>query len=152
MELIISKNRIARGIKNGAIKFVKSPHNDGIVCQIGEHWFYFCGKKAEEYDDPEVFLREVSRKTIIDGIFSALWDLQHDGDKPSDEWIYYFLYLDEYEIHENNSKIIEMLEKNGISRDGDLGWLYPWEPGADNSNWNSFFGLLTPKQRKDMRK
>ena len=122
--MIIGKNDISRGLRNKSIGFRKSPNNDGIVCQIGEHWFYFGGAKAAEYNDPHEWIKHTTRREIINDVFDALWDLQHDGETPSDEWFYYYYYLHEYDMKHNCDEIRKILEKNNISRDGEEGWLY----------------------------
>ena len=112
--MIISKNAIARGIRNGSIELVKSPHGDGVVCNIGEHWFYFGGKEAEDYGDPEQYIGDMGIRKVVNQIFEALEDIKdwkEDGDKYSDEWLYYAFYLQEYLIKHNNNEIRKILKK-----------------------------------------
>ena len=37
---------VIEGYGKGLIKLINSPNGDGIVCRIGDNWFYFGGETA----------------------------------------------------------------------------------------------------------
>ena len=43
---MITKNMVVKGYGKGLIKLINSPNGDGIVCSIGDNWFYFGGETA----------------------------------------------------------------------------------------------------------
>lgn len=89
----ITKEMIQEGYNRGIVQLIDSPHSDGTVCQIGEHWFYFGGLAAEERTSEE-YRKEVPEATIIEKIYEALNDLVSDGFE--DEYSYYVCILQEH--------------------------------------------------------
>jgi len=76
----------------GIIQLVMSPHNDGVVCQIGEHWFYFGGYTAEKCRSVEEYKAITSEEVIISDIFVTLNDFL-PNEETKDEYRYYHCYL-----------------------------------------------------------
>ena len=93
---MITKSMVGQGYDKGVVKLNISPHNDGIVCRIGDYWFYFGGLTAEEYDDVEKYKKDIPRDTIIDEIFEVLndFDFRHT-EEFMDEYNYYEAILKE---------------------------------------------------------
>lgn len=82
------------GYMQGLVKLIISPHGDGIVCQIGEHWFYFDGSNAEQYDSVEEYVKDIPETTIIETIVSVLSEFRNEESMTfMDEYLYYFYYL-----------------------------------------------------------
>ena len=50
---------IARGLIDGVIRLIMSPHEDGVVASVGEYWFYFGGQTAEECSSVEEYTAAV---------------------------------------------------------------------------------------------
>ena len=81
----------------GIIRLIESPHGDGVVCAIGDFWFYFGGLAAEG-STPEEYRQNTPKDTIIREIYDVLWDFSATGDEFLDEYGYYSLYLQEHGI------------------------------------------------------
>lgn len=90
---MITKEKIKIGLKNGTIRIVESPNEDGTVCQIGENWFYFGGQTAEEMS-PEEYLKNVPHEDIIREIYDVLEEFLKDKSFV-DEYLYYDAVLEE---------------------------------------------------------
>lgn len=93
---MISKEMIKQGIEQGVIKFIVDPNMDsGIVCRIGEGWFYFDRATAEEMNpvemSPEEYLKKVPVNYIVNEIYDALKD--NSSGIFEDERKYYEAYL-----------------------------------------------------------
>lgn len=91
---MITKAMIGKGYDNDVIKLDISPHDDGVVCVIGEYWFYFGGFTAEEYCDVEAYKMDIHRDVIIDKIYDALDEFRKD-EVLADEYAYYEAFLKE---------------------------------------------------------
>lgn len=91
---MITKNMICEGYRQGIVQLVISQNDDGIVCQIGDGWFYFGGHTADEYDSVEAYKRDIPTETIIDEIYSAIDEFGRESDF-KDEYDYYEAYLRE---------------------------------------------------------
>jgi len=52
---LITLDIVRAGYEEGHIKLIESPHRDGIVCQIGDNWFYFGGQTAEDFKNVEEY-------------------------------------------------------------------------------------------------
>ena len=97
---MITRKMIFDGYYKGVIRLIESPHNDGVVCQIGDNWFYFGGLTAEECKTVEEYKASVDTKTILDEIYSVLNDFKNSGEELEDEYLYYEYYLKEKGIKE----------------------------------------------------
>ena len=91
---MITKNMIHMGYTQGVVQLVISPNNDGVVCQIGDGWFYFGGCTAEEYDSVEAYKRDTTTETIISEIYVVLNEFSYESEF-KDEYDYYEAYLRE---------------------------------------------------------
>lgn len=76
----------------GIIELIISPHNDGVVCQIGEYWFYFGGHTAERYRSVAEYKAAIPEEDIINDIFITLNDFLPNKET-KDEYSYYKHYL-----------------------------------------------------------
>ena len=84
---VITKEKIKAGLRDGVVWLVTDPNMEsGTVCQIGEFWFYFGGKTAEDMT-PEEYMKCVPIDDIANEIFDALDFLKKDGFE--DEYEYY---------------------------------------------------------------
>lgn len=91
---MITKGQIKTGIQENAVRFIIDPNmGHGTVCEIGEHWFYFGGKTAEE-ENPSEFLQSADPDEVIDSIVEALEGIRDDLDG-GDEYRYYEAVLKE---------------------------------------------------------
>lgn len=91
---MITKNMIHMGYTQGVVQLVISPNNDGIVCQIGDGWFYFGGCTAEEYDSVEAYKRDTTIETIVSEIYVVLNEFSYESEF-KDEYDYYEAFLRE---------------------------------------------------------
>jgi len=91
---MIFKEMIRDGLRYGIIKLEQSPNNDGIVCRIGDNWFYFGGSTAEEYDSVEKFRQDIPQNDIIEDIYSAIQEFSQESELKT-EYDYYDSYLRE---------------------------------------------------------
>ena len=69
---MITREMVAKGLKTKVISLIMSPIGDGVVCKIGDTWFYFGGMTAEEYNSVETYKEEIPHDTIISEIYEAL--------------------------------------------------------------------------------
>ena len=106
---MITKEMIDEGFVNGRVKIVRSPFNDGVVCQIGEYWFYFGGRTAEEYKNPDEYLYDVGYDDVANDILETLEDfrLSKIADEFVDEYKYYEEFLREGNAKMENSKMMK---------------------------------------------
>lgn len=109
---MITLNMIAAGYHSGFIKLAESPNDDGVVCYIGEHWFYFGGELASECTVEE-YKATVPKEDIVQEIFSTLDDFWSSGGELKDEYLYY-----EYYLRENG--IPTIMNTYGIVLHGDV--------------------------------
>ena len=98
---MITLNMIKEGYEKGIVKIIMSPHDDGVVCSIGDNWFYFGGMTAEECKTTEEYTTNVPQEDIVREIFDVLDDFRIQ-DEFEDEYHYYMFYLQEHGI--NNLK------------------------------------------------
>lgn len=92
IDQLITKEMIVGGYKQCLINLIKSPNGDGIVCKIGDNWFYFGGLTAEEYDSVQEYKARVSESDIISEIYDVLCEFTTEF---ADEYLYYYYYLKE---------------------------------------------------------
>ena len=85
----ITREMVKEGYKKGLISLAWSPSDDGVICEIGDNWFYF-GERAEiECESVEEYKRAVLEDTIIDHILDTLNELYVSGDETRKEYLYY---------------------------------------------------------------
>ena len=100
---MITKNMISAGYQAGLVTLCESPNEDGVVCKIGECWFYFGGMTAEGCTVEE-YKANVPEEDIIDEIFRVLDDFRKSGPELEDEYIYYECFLREHGIEDAEAK------------------------------------------------
>ena len=93
----ITKKMVKEGYDKGIIKLVVNNDADGVVCQIGDNWFYFGGLEAEVYTDVKQYVEDMSKDEIIRDIYEALQDFE-DLEDFYDEYLYYYSILVEHGI------------------------------------------------------
>lgn len=91
---MITKEMIKLGYKQGIVELVSSPNSDGIVCRIGDNWFYFGSFTAAEYESVEEYKRDIPTETIVNEILAVLEDFKNQPEN-KDEYDYYDAYLQE---------------------------------------------------------
>ena len=103
---------ISEGILKDIVRFIESPNDECIACQIGEHWFYFIG-----CEDENMKPSEVRKSYTVEELSSLIYDAMIALAK--DEYNYYLSYL-----NENLSKTLNTMNTfyNGfkIERDGEI--------------------------------
>lgn len=87
---MITYDMVNAGYEEGLIKLIESPNGDGIVCKIGDNWFYFGGQTAEEYKDVESYKNDIPKEDIIKEIYEVLNELSTELE---DEYLYYEGFL-----------------------------------------------------------
>lgn len=88
----ITKKMIREGYNNGVIKLITNEDADGVVCQIGDNWFYFGGIEAENYTDVKQYTKDMSKNEIIKDIYEVLQEFKNLEDF-YDEYLYYYFIL-----------------------------------------------------------
>lgn len=136
---MITLEMVKAGYDAGIIKLIESPHKDGVVCCIGDNWFYFGGGTAEE-SSVESYQRDVPVEDIVREIYETLDDFRQSGETYKDEYLYYFYYLSENlkEVPNKASspKDIKTVLYNAISCLIDETW---GQYGSDNEEWFKMF-------------
>ena len=75
---MISAKSIQIGFDVGLIKLIVDPDTEsGTVCQIGDNWFYFGGRTAEDAS-PEEYLKCVPLDDIVREILETLEAFRED--------------------------------------------------------------------------
>lgn len=91
---MITLDMVKRGYETGIINLIDSPHDDGVVCKIGDNWFYFGGETAAEMTAKD-YRRDIPLEDIVRSVFQVLEDFRKDGDVFEDEYLYYEAFLNE---------------------------------------------------------
>lgn len=92
---MITPEMIAQGYSSGLITLMMSPHDDGVVCTIGDCWFYFGGHTAEECGSVEEYKKDIPEECIVKDIYDVLQDFWRSGHELRDEYLYYEYFLQE---------------------------------------------------------
>lgn len=104
---MITLDMVRAGYELGIINLINGSavYGDGVVCSIGDNWFYFGGYTAESYDSPDEYKKDFPAEEIITDIFNVLEDFSSCGAKEfKDEYLYYEAHLKEsiYEAMNGN--------------------------------------------------
>ena len=91
---MITKELVGKALVHNVINLEQSPNGDGIVARCGEHWFYFGGATAEEYQDPDEFWEDMVFEDIVSEIFDALVKFEYGENET--EAAYYEAYINEH--------------------------------------------------------
>jgi len=119
MTELITRDMVASGYKHGLIRLTTDTefykNEIGVVCAIGDYWFYFGGEEAESLSVAE-YKKNFSQDTIVDQIYDTLKDFLKDLDCFGDEYLYYYWYLKErlgktFKIYEDNKKSSNYFEE-----------------------------------------
>lgn len=92
---------IRNGIKNGAVRITDegtvmgNAPGGGVVCAIGDSWFYAFGQEGEVCT-PEEYRKAVSERIIAEEIFQVLSGPGGFETESPDEFEYYYWYLKEH--------------------------------------------------------
>ena len=103
MKNIITKDMVINRYNQGLINLILSPNGDGIVCQIGDNWFYFGGSTAEAYDKVAEYKEIMLTSDIITEIYDVLCEFKTEFDE---EYLYYYYYLMENLKTEADNKTV----------------------------------------------
>lgn len=96
----ITLQTILNGLNLGLIKITDvgtvsgSKPREGVVCAIGNSWFYAFGQEGENAT-PEEYKKNVPMKDIAQEIYSVLCGFGGFETELPDEYAYYALYLKE---------------------------------------------------------
>lgn len=77
---MITKEKIAQGLKDGAVRLEIDPQARSALFHVGPNWFYFGGLTAEELN-PDEYQKNVPMEDIINEIYDTLQGFSED------EWI-----------------------------------------------------------------
>lgn len=112
---MITLDMVKSGYEAGIIKLVDGSTvlGDGIVCSIGDNWFYFGGQTAEEYTDVEKYKNDVPKSDILKSIFEVLEQFSTEFE---DEYLYYESFL-----REGGILLQEEVNDTSVSLRGRLG-------------------------------
>ena len=89
---MITRKLVQLGYEQGIVQLILDPLQSGIACQIGEHWFWFGGATAEEYETVEAYKQDIPEETIINEIYYVLEDFGKHAECEA-EYGYYEAYL-----------------------------------------------------------
>lgn len=84
----ITKEMLETGYDRGIVKLIISPNDDGVVCQIGEYWFYFSSPIGCDVESVEEYLSAVTKEEMIDEIYDSLDEFQYMPEMMN-EYAYY---------------------------------------------------------------
>lgn len=116
----ITRDMILIGLKNGLVQLINSPHEDGPVCQIGEHWFYFsCFSEDDLEMTATQFRNSYKDEDIALAIFKALNEFPLEG--LDDEYLYYYWYLVENRIPAEGEAELDDKLADAAARSGGSG-------------------------------
>lgn len=90
--LLIGALRIA--YKRGILRFAREPFGSGVVCWIGDNWFYF-SDEAEDYDNAAEYLQSVGISFALERVYDTLEGAGGMNDWNQDEHDYYIAVLKE---------------------------------------------------------
>lgn len=85
----ITKKLIEDGLMAKVI--VPELSEGGLVCNIGDYWFYFGGSEFE-YTNP----KDISFSVLVNGIKTVLDDFYKHPEMFENEYMYYYYYLCEH--------------------------------------------------------
>ena len=103
---MITKELIQKGYDAGVINLMMSPNGDGVVCGIGDNWFYFTGLPREVWDSVEECKKQVPKAEITRLIYESLDEFQKEPDLKK-EYEYYESYLRSHGIQERKRGIYD---------------------------------------------
>ena len=135
MEKIITKEMVIKGYNQGLIALIVSPLEDGIVCQIGDNWFYFDVETAEAYNNIEEYKNVMLTSDIIEEIFTVLKEFKTGFE---DEYLYYYYYLTENLFKINKSELIFTISKEAKLSEYDTNLLEHDINNLRGQEWNAF--------------
>ena len=107
---MITKNMVVEGYNKGLINLIKSPNGDGIVCSIGDNWFYFGGETASIYDDVEEYKSVTLTSDNINSIYETLEEFFNTGDEFEEEYLYYECFLRENGVYSKEEENMDWKE------------------------------------------
>lgn len=110
---MITENMIKKGLQKGIIRIADSPHDNGVVCSIGETWFYF-GGSIEAETPLAAYKKTVAEDDMVKRIFETLEDFPNSPEL-NDEYLYYEAVLNESGITAESSENMEDRWENSIS-------------------------------------
>ena len=90
----ITKDMVVNGYKQGLIRLVIVEYAVGVVCVIGDNWFYFGGDLAE-ISTVEEYKKYISEENLIKKIYDTLEMFSEETEMLGDEYLYYYWYLKE---------------------------------------------------------
>lgn len=128
----ITIRTIMTGFELGVVELIKNPQlQTGTVCKIGEHWFYFGGKTAEEYE-PEEFWCVSCPSDIFREVADAINNLTDET-----EYSYYKAFLGEQIAKRNIRKLAYELYK--------IEWLAAISTEQKKDAVRDYYEYLTPE-------
>lgn len=90
---MITKELLKQGLENKVIRLKIDPNMEhGTVAEIGNYWFYFGGRAAEELN-PDEYRKTVTDEKMADVLYDALEELKEDVSET--EYAYYEAVLRE---------------------------------------------------------
>lgn len=115
--------------KQTLLKFIQDPIGDGVVCQIGEHWFYFSAPDAKldlSFIKPEDLENEIKKaypekeanEILADCVANAIFEIYEDLAK--NEAMYYVNFMRET-LNELNKKPVTSKCRHALPRFGEKG-------------------------------
>lgn len=149
----LDKQMIAEGLNKGIVRLINSPHGDGVVCSIGEYWFYFGGFETASCAVEE-YRNNVPLDNIVNKICSTLNEFSQD-EGYYDEYMYYCYFLNEKlngldlfsQKFERDGYIFEV-----ISLSDGLVWLQDVNDSTHHSEekWDAFKSNYKPIRDEDI--
>lgn len=103
---MITLNMVKKAYEADIIKLIDSPNDDGTVCKIGEHWFYFDANHGEDYFS-ENYKEFFATSYIVAKIFDTLDDMRQNPREFGTEYTYYESYILQ-ELNLNNEHLMRM--------------------------------------------
>lgn len=89
---MITREMVEQAYEEDIIKLIDSPNDDGTVCEIGDHWFYFDMIHGEDFFSVS-YKENFTTGYILDRIYDALESMRLCPDDYSSEYAYYESYI-----------------------------------------------------------
>lgn len=97
---------LKQAYEEGIVKLIDSPNDDGTVCEIGEHWFYFDMIHGEDFFSVN-YKENFTTNYILDRIYDVLESMRFFPDDYGTEYAYYESYMLEH-LKASNKKQTQM--------------------------------------------
>lgn len=121
------KDLVKLGYEQGLVKLVCKIHPyEGIVCTIGDFWFFFGGETAEGYSSVEDFKKDIPEESFLTDIYNTLKNFEKCAHL-SDEYQYCITYIKEYLQYDSPIDRLHFIFKNIVFHNQENGTAFRFD-------------------------